>query len=70
VVTSRQGTSRGDASWSRSARVCRGPGELMEYIRGGGAGQTWTSFGLTRAAFDLKFELDKTAPSKRGRGGP
>jgi hypothetical protein len=70
VVTSRQGTSRGDATWSRSARVCQGQGELMAYIRGGGAGETWTSFGLTRAAFDLKFELDKTAPSKRGRGGP
>jgi hypothetical protein len=68
VVQSRKGTGRGDALWSRSARVCRGQGELLTYIRGGGAGQTATSFGLTKAAFVLQSELGKTVPSKRGRG--
>ena len=69
VVVSRMGTELGDASWSRSARVCRGQGELMTYIKRGGVGQTSTYFGLTRPAFALQSELDKTAPSKRGRGG-
>ena len=69
VVVSRQGTDLSDPSRSRSVRVCRGQGELMKFILGGGAGQSSTSFGLTRAAFALRSELDKTAPAKRGRGG-
>jgi hypothetical protein len=69
VVVSREGTELGDASWSRAARVCRDQDELAAYIRNAGAGRAWTIFGLTGAAFDLKSELDKTVPSKRGRGG-
>jgi hypothetical protein len=65
VVASTQGTD--NASDLRSARVCRGQGELMTYIRGGGPGQAWTSFGLTKSALGLKSQLDKTTPSKRGR---
>lgn len=68
VVVSTTGTDRSDPSWSRSVRVCRGQGELMQFIRGGGAGQSSTFIGLTRAAFALQTELEKTVPSKRGRG--
>jgi hypothetical protein len=68
VVVSRRGTDRGDPSWSRSARVCHGELELTRYLQSGGAGQTSTSYGLTRPAFVLQFALGDTIPSKRGRG--
>jgi hypothetical protein len=68
VVVSKEGTNRGDASWSRSARVCHGQQEAMKYLLGGGAGQAATFFGLTKPAFALKEMLERTVPSKRGRG--
>jgi hypothetical protein len=68
VVVSKEGTDRGDASWSRSAGVCHGQQEAMKHLLGGGAGQAATFFGLTMRAFALKDMLERTVPSKRGRG--
>jgi hypothetical protein len=68
VVVSKAGTDRTDPSWSRSARVCRGETELFTYLHSGGVGQTATSLGLTKQAFALQSALEKTVPSKRGRG--
>ena len=41
----------------------------MRFARSEGLGHPWTSMGLTKAAFLLRDELDKTVPSKRGPRG-
>lgn len=68
VLLTRAGRNLVDGLSSRSVRVCPNQQELAEFVRGGGAG-SWTSLGLTQAAFMLQGALDKTVPSKRGPRG-
>jgi hypothetical protein len=51
----------------RSAAICRGPEELMPFIRSQGVGQPWTVFELGKSAHDLSSALAKTRPRRRGR---
>jgi hypothetical protein len=70
TVVSGSGPLAGQEGAFLECRICKGPGEASAFFRSVSRGRgAFTTFELTTLAHRLGWELEKTEPRSRGRGG-